>query len=99
MVGCRVAEPRFNTWIARPDSSFLADLVDGVLLVVRAGSTPSATAQRSCQELQGRTVVGVVLNARIDELEEEARSLNHVTHEVEGRLDGAIAEIRAALGR
>jgi protein-tyrosine kinase len=45
------------------DSSFLADLVDGVLLVVRAGMTPSATAQRACQELQGRTVVGVVLNA------------------------------------
>jgi protein-tyrosine kinase len=45
------------------DSSFLADLVDGVLLVVRAGSTPMATAQRSCQELQGRNVVGVVLNA------------------------------------
>jgi protein-tyrosine kinase len=45
------------------DSSFLADLVDGVLLVVRAGQTPMATAQRSCQELQGRNVVGVVLNA------------------------------------
>jgi protein-tyrosine kinase len=45
------------------DSSFLADLVDGVLLVVRAGITPTATAQRSCQELQGRNVVGVVLNA------------------------------------
>jgi protein-tyrosine kinase len=45
------------------DSSFLADIVDGVLLVVRAGMTPSATAQRACQELQGRTVVGVVLNA------------------------------------
>src|ERR1700735_98926 len=45
------------------DSSFLADLVDGILLVVRAGSTPMATAQRSCQELQGRNVVGVVLNA------------------------------------
>lgn len=45
------------------DSSFLADLVDGVLMVVRAGVTPSATAQRACQELQGRTVVGVVLNA------------------------------------
>jgi protein-tyrosine kinase len=44
------------------DSSFLADLVDGVLLVVRAGATPMATAQRSCQELQGRNVVGVVLN-------------------------------------
>ena len=45
------------------DSSFLADLVDGVLLVVKAGSTPAQTAQRSCQELQGRNVVGVVLNA------------------------------------
>jgi capsular exopolysaccharide synthesis family protein len=45
------------------DSSFLADMVDGVLMVVRAGMTPSATAQRAVQELQGRTVVGVVLNA------------------------------------
>jgi capsular exopolysaccharide synthesis family protein len=45
------------------DSSFLADMVDGVLLVVRAGVTPMETAQRSCQELQGRNVVGVVLNA------------------------------------
>ncbi|MGD0429361.1 MAG: CpsD/CapB family tyrosine-protein kinase [Candidatus Acidiferrales bacterium] len=45
------------------DSSILADLVDGVLLVVRAGQTPAETAQRACQELQGRNVVGVVLNA------------------------------------
>jgi protein-tyrosine kinase len=45
------------------DSSILADLVDGVLLVVRAGQTPAETAQRACQELQGRSVVGVVLNA------------------------------------
>jgi protein-tyrosine kinase len=45
------------------DSSLLADLVDGVLLVVRAGQTPADTAQRACQELQGRNVVGVVLNA------------------------------------
>jgi len=45
------------------DSSFLADLVDGVILVVRAGQTPAETAQRACQELQGRNVVGVVLNA------------------------------------
>jgi protein-tyrosine kinase len=45
------------------DSSLLADLVDGVLLVVRAGQTPVGTAQRACQELQGRNVVGVVLNA------------------------------------
>ncbi|MFZ3215854.1 MAG: CpsD/CapB family tyrosine-protein kinase [Candidatus Acidiferrales bacterium] len=45
------------------DSSALADMVDGVLLVVRAGQTPAATAQRACQELQGRNIAGVVLNA------------------------------------
>ena len=45
------------------DSSFLANLMDGVLLVARAGATPAQTVQRACQELQGRNVVGVVLNA------------------------------------
>jgi protein-tyrosine kinase len=45
------------------DASILADLVDGVLLVVRAGSTPFEVAQRACQELQTKNVVGVVLNA------------------------------------
>ncbi len=45
------------------DSSLLAEMVDGIVLVVRAGQTPSVTAQRACQELQGRNVVGVVLNA------------------------------------
>jgi hypothetical protein len=36
---------------------------------------------------------------RVAGLEAEARSLSGLTEEVEGRLDGAIAEIRAALGR
>ena len=36
---------------------------------------------------------------RIAELEDENRSLTGITEEVEGRLDGAIGEIRAALGR
>jgi len=45
------------------DSSVIADLLDGVLLVVKAGETPSATAQRACQELRGRNILGVVLNA------------------------------------
>ena len=45
------------------DSSVLSDLVDGVLLVVRAGQTRAESAQRSCQELRGRNIVGVVLNA------------------------------------
>ena len=48
------------------DASILADVCDGVLLVVRAGSTPSEVAQRARQELQGKNVVGVVLNA-VDE--------------------------------
>jgi len=39
------------------------------------------------------------LLARIAELEEEVRSLASLTEEVEGRLDGAIADIRTALGR
>ena len=39
------------------------------------------------------------LLARIAELEEENRALAGITEEVEDRLDGAIGEIRAALGR
>ncbi len=45
------------------DANVLADFCDGVLLVVRGGSTPLSVVQRACQELQGRNVVGVVLNA------------------------------------
>jgi protein-tyrosine kinase len=45
------------------DANVLADFCDGLLLVVRAGSTAAATVQRARQELQGRNVVGVVLNA------------------------------------
>jgi capsular exopolysaccharide synthesis family protein len=45
------------------DSLVLADHCDGVLLVVRAASTPLALAQRARQELQGRNVIGVVLNS------------------------------------
>jgi chromosome segregation ATPase len=39
------------------------------------------------------------LLARIAELEEELAALSSMTLEVEGRLDGAIGEIRAALAR
>lgn len=45
------------------DASILAGICDGVLLVVKAGTTPSAVAQRARQEMQTRNVVGVVLNA------------------------------------
>ncbi len=39
------------------------------------------------------------LLGRIAELEDEIASLSGLTEEVEGRLDGAIGEIRAALAR
>ena len=39
------------------------------------------------------------LLARIAELEEEIGAVSGLTEEVEGRLDGAIGEIRAALAR
>jgi len=44
------------------DANVLADVCDGVLLVVRAASTPLETAQRACQELQAKKLIGVVLN-------------------------------------
>jgi protein-tyrosine kinase len=45
------------------DASVLGDMCDGILLVVRSGSTPSELAQKASQELQGKNIVGVVLNA------------------------------------
>jgi Mrp family chromosome partitioning ATPase len=44
------------------DASVIADLCDGVLLVIRAGFTPSTSAQRAAQDLKNKNVVGVVLN-------------------------------------
>jgi protein-tyrosine kinase len=45
------------------DATILANFCDGILLVVRAGTTPAEVAQRALQELQNRNVAGVVLNA------------------------------------
>jgi Mrp family chromosome partitioning ATPase len=45
----------------------IANWCDGVLLVVRAGITPSAVIMKARQELKGRNVVGVVLNAVADD--------------------------------
>lgn len=44
------------------DASVLGSLVDGVLLVVRANSTPSAASQKACKELGDSRLIGVVLN-------------------------------------
>jgi protein-tyrosine kinase len=61
------------------DTSILAGLCDGILLVVRAASTPTHVAQKVCQELKGRNVVGVVLN-RI----EQADALGAHYYQAEG---------------
>ena len=45
------------------DANVIADVCDGVLLVVRAASTQAEIAQRACQELQTKRLIGVVLNA------------------------------------
>jgi protein-tyrosine kinase len=44
------------------DVGVLAGLCDGVLFVVRAGSTAFDVAQMACQELRGRNLLGIVLN-------------------------------------
>jgi protein-tyrosine kinase len=44
------------------DANILADVCDGILLVVRAQSTPSAVIKKAGKELQGRNVLGVVMN-------------------------------------
>ena len=45
------------------DATILANYCDGILLVVRAGSTASEVAQRALPGIAGRNVIGVVLNA------------------------------------
>jgi len=44
------------------DASILADLVDGVLFVIRAGSTDAEIVERTASEFQGKNLLGVVLN-------------------------------------
>jgi capsular exopolysaccharide synthesis family protein len=49
-----------------PDAKLLAAMVDGALLVIRAGSTPFAAIQRAADSLGRERLLGVVLN-RVDE--------------------------------
>jgi Mrp family chromosome partitioning ATPase len=51
--------------IAVHDSSILADMCDGVLFVVRAGSTDFVMAQKAIAEFPAKKLLGVVLN-RVD---------------------------------
>jgi capsular exopolysaccharide synthesis family protein len=51
--------------LAVHDASLLADVCDGVLFVVRAGSTDFEVAEKAASEFQGKNLLGVVLN-RVD---------------------------------
>jgi Mrp family chromosome partitioning ATPase len=44
------------------DASILADLTDGVLLVVRAGATDAEVAEKGAAEFREKNLLGVVLN-------------------------------------
>jgi Mrp family chromosome partitioning ATPase len=46
-----------------PDAHLLASMVDGVVLVIRANSTPHALVKRAVDSLGRDRIVGVVLNA------------------------------------
>jgi polysaccharide chain length determinant protein (PEP-CTERM system associated) len=47
------------------DARLLAELCDGVLLVIEAGETPFDIAQKACQEFRDKSLLGVILN-RVD---------------------------------
>ncbi len=72
------------------------EALDSAVLPLIGARESAAAAQAKIAQLDGEREQ---LVARVAALEEEARSLSGLTEEVEGRLDGAIAEIRAALGR
>jgi protein-tyrosine kinase len=54
--------------IAVHDASILADMCDGVLFVIRAGSTDFEVAQKAAGEFRAEDILGVVLN-RVDKNE------------------------------
>jgi chromosome segregation ATPase len=70
---------------------------------LEAALVPLAGARGDVSDLRTRLAAANAerdrLLSRIAELEEEQRALAEISEEVETRLDGAIAEIRTALGR
>jgi chromosome segregation ATPase len=70
---------------------------------LEAGAAPlveaRARAQKDAAEIARLTAERDRLLSRIASLEDESRALAGLTETVEGRLDGAISEIRQALAR
>jgi predicted nucleic acid-binding Zn-ribbon protein len=72
------------------------DTLESAVLPLAAARQSAVAAETKIAQLDSERETLLV---RMASLEEEARSLSGLTEEVEDRLDGAIAEIRAALGR
>jgi protein-tyrosine kinase len=62
------------------DANVLAGLCDGVLLVLRARSTPSVAAEKARKELQKRKVIGVVMNSVEEALVQGLNYYGYGTH-------------------
>ena len=88
---------RLDTALARLNAALDA-LETGVDASIEA-RTDAAVGKQLAAEVQGLRREREELLSRIAALEEESESLTGLTEAVETRLDGAIAEIRAALGR
>ena len=72
------------------------DALEEAALPLTGARARAAAAEAKLARLDGEREE---LVSRVAALEDDARSLTGLTEEVEGRLDNAIAEIRAALGR
>jgi len=77
----------------------LAAALEKLEKAVALGSLPAVPAPDSSPRLAALESEKQQLLARIAALEEELAALSGITEDVEGRLDGAIGEIRAALAR
>jgi predicted nucleic acid-binding Zn-ribbon protein len=73
--------------------------LDALETSVRTGQKASREQTASLAELELLKNERERLYARIAALEAEARELAGLTEEAEGKVDGAIAELRHALGR
>ena len=72
------------------------DALESAVLPLTQARESAVAAETKVAQLDAERETLLV---RMASLEDEARSLSGLTEEVEDRLDGAIAEIRAALGR
>ncbi len=77
-----------------------AERLTKALNALDAGVVPRAESRGGADgELEALRNEREMLLARIAVLEEELQALSEISEEVENRLDGAIGEIRTALGR